>query len=66
MTQTLRLISSMATRSLLADLCQAWQSVRPDIVVDVESVGGVDAARAGCRPARPSTRWCWPPRPSTS
>lgn len=45
MTQTLRLISSMATRSLLADLCQAWQAVRPDIVVDVESVGGVDAAR---------------------
>lgn len=45
MTQTLRFISSMATRSLLADLCQAWQAVRPDIVVDVESVGGVDAAR---------------------
>lgn len=45
MTTTLRLISSMATRQLLADLSQAWQAVQPDITLDVESVGGVDAAR---------------------
>lgn len=45
MTTTLRLISSMATRQLLADLSQAWQAVRPDITLDVESVGGVDAAK---------------------
>lgn len=45
MTTTLRLISSMATRPLLADLSTAWQAVRPDIKLDVESVGGVDAAK---------------------
>ena len=45
MTTTLRLISSMATRQLLADLSSAWQALRPDIVLDVESVGGVDAAK---------------------
>ena len=45
MTTTLRLISSMATRQLLADLSTAWQALRPDIVLDVESVGGVDAAK---------------------
>ena len=45
MTTTLRLISSMATRQLLADLSSAWQALRPDIVLDIESVGGVDAAK---------------------
>jgi molybdate transport system substrate-binding protein len=45
MTTTLRLISSMATRALLADLREAWLVLRPDIALDIESVGGVDAAR---------------------
>jgi molybdate transport system substrate-binding protein len=45
MPTTLRLISSMATRQLLADLGVAWAAVRPDIALHVESVGGVDAAR---------------------
>ncbi|MEN9630902.1 MAG: hypothetical protein RJA10_4130 [Pseudomonadota bacterium] len=45
MTTTLRLISSMATRQLLADLSTAWHTLRPDIALDVESVGGVDAAK---------------------
>jgi len=38
----IRVISSMATRQLLADLVARWQGPSP---VDVESVGGVEAAR---------------------
>lgn len=45
MTTTLRFISSMATRALLADLAEAWHAAHPDSVLAVESVGGVDAAR---------------------
>lgn len=41
---TLRAISSMATRAVLADLVQAWQQQGGQPVA-VESVGGVDAAR---------------------
>ena len=37
-------ISSMATRQVLADLVAAYQQ-QPDVVVTIESVGGVDAAR---------------------
>ena len=41
----LRLISSMATKPLLADLVALYRSHAPDVQIDVESVGGVDAAR---------------------
>lgn len=41
---TIRVISSMATRQLLADLADDWQQ-RAGCVVNVESVGGIDAAR---------------------
>jgi molybdate transport system substrate-binding protein len=40
----LRGISSMATKALLADLCQAYQA-QTGILVRIESVGGVDAAK---------------------
>lgn len=41
----LRLISSMATRALLEELAAQWNR-QPDVTgVEVESVGGVDAAR---------------------
>lgn len=42
---TLRLISSMATKPLLADLVKLYTAHAPDVQVQVESVGGVDAAR---------------------
>ena len=42
---TLTLISSMATKALLADLVVAFSAQRPDIAVAVTSVGGVDAAK---------------------
>jgi len=42
---TLRLISSMATKPLLADLVALYRQQAPDVLVQVESVGGVDAAR---------------------
>ena len=45
MSTTLRLISSMATRALLAELAEAYAVVQPQISLAVESVGGVDAAR---------------------
>lgn len=45
MTTELRLISSMATRPLLADLAAAWQAEQPLVRLAIESVGGVDAAR---------------------
>lgn len=44
MTTPLHIISSMATRQLLADLVAAYAQVSPQ-AVQVESVGGVDAAR---------------------
>lgn len=40
----LRGISSMATKSMLLDLAQAY-AVRSRVLIDIESVGGVDAAK---------------------
>ena len=45
MSTQLRLISSMATKALLADLANAWHARGPGPCVQLESVGGVDAAR---------------------
>jgi molybdate transport system substrate-binding protein len=42
---TLRLISSMATKPLLADLVALYRTHNTDVQVLVESVGGVDAAK---------------------
>ena len=42
---TLRLISSMATKPLLADLVALYQAQAPGVQVQVESVGGIDAAQ---------------------
>jgi molybdate transport system substrate-binding protein len=42
---TMRIISSMATRALLAEMRQAWQAAHPEAAFEVESVGGVDAAK---------------------
>ena len=42
---TLTLISSMATKALLADLVAEFSRQQPDITVAVTSVGGVDAAK---------------------
>lgn len=42
---TLRLISSMATKPLLADLVALYKAQAPGVEVLVESVGGVDAAK---------------------
>ncbi len=44
MTSRITLISSMATKGVLAELAQAFLQ-RSGIVVDIESVGGVDAAK---------------------
>jgi len=44
-TSTLTLISSMATKALLADLVAAYAQRNPDVAVAVTSVGGVDAAK---------------------
>ena len=44
-TTTLRIISSMATKPLLADLVQMFKAHAPQYEVLVESVGGVDAAK---------------------
>lgn len=41
----LRLISSMATKPLLADLVAVYKTHAPDVEVEIESVGGVDAAK---------------------
>lgn len=43
-TPPLKIISSMATRQLLADLAADYARVSPQ-VLDIESVGGVDAAK---------------------
>lgn len=45
MTKQLRLISSMATRPLLAELAEAYRAVQPQVTLAIESVGGVDASR---------------------
>jgi molybdate transport system substrate-binding protein len=45
MSTTLRIISSMATKPLLADLVQLFKAHAPQYEVQVESVGGVDAAK---------------------
>ncbi len=42
---TFRLISSMATKPLLADLVALYQAQTPGVQIQVESVGGVDAAK---------------------
>ena len=42
---TLRLISSMATKPLLADLVALYKAQAPGLQIQVESVGGVDAAK---------------------
>lgn len=42
---TLTLISSMATKALLADLVAAYSAQHPEVSVAVTSVGGVDAAK---------------------
>ncbi len=44
MTREIHVVSSMATRALLAELVDAWHA-RGGAPVRVESVGGVDAAR---------------------
>lgn len=44
-TTTLTLISSMATKALLADLVAQYARLHPDTTVAVTSVGGVDAAK---------------------
>lgn len=44
-TTALTLISSMATKALLADLTALYTQSHPDTTVTVTSVGGVDAAR---------------------
>ena len=45
MSTPLRLISSMATKPLLADLVALYTAQAPSVQVLVESVGGVDAAK---------------------
>lgn len=44
MTSSIKLISSMATRQLLADLVARYRA-ETGVAVEVESVGGVDAAK---------------------
>ena len=45
MSTQIRIISSMATKSLLADLATMFESHAPQYRVHIESVGGVDAAK---------------------
>lgn len=45
MASPIRIISSMATKQLLADLIALYRQVHPDTVIELESVGGVDAAK---------------------
>jgi molybdate transport system substrate-binding protein len=45
MSTPIRIISSMATKSLLADLATLFESQAPQYRVQIESVGGVDAAQ---------------------
>jgi molybdate transport system substrate-binding protein len=41
----IRIISSMATKALLADLARLFEAQSPECAVQIESVGGVDAAK---------------------
>jgi len=45
MNTPLRLISSMATQALLADLARLYEAQSPHYTIHIESVGGVDAAQ---------------------
>ena len=45
MASPIRIISSMATKQVLADLIALYQQAQPDTVIELESVGGVDAAK---------------------
>lgn len=45
MTTPIRIISSMATKPLLADLARLFEAQSPGFAVQIESVGGVDAAQ---------------------
>jgi molybdate transport system substrate-binding protein len=44
-TPPLRIISSMATQQLLAELIRLYQTQAPGQAIELESVGGVDAAK---------------------
>jgi molybdate transport system substrate-binding protein len=41
----IRIISSMATKALLTDLARLFEAQSPEFSVQIESVGGVDAAK---------------------
>lgn len=43
--QSLKIISSMATKKLLGELIQMYQQQHADVSIQLESVGGVDAAK---------------------
>jgi len=45
MTAPIRIISSMATKALLADLARLYEAQSPEYAIQIESVGGVDAAQ---------------------
>lgn len=45
MASPIRIISSMATKQVLAELIALYQQVRPRTVIELESVGGVDAVK---------------------
>ena len=45
MASPIRIISSMATKQVLADLIALYRQAQPDTVIELESVGGVDAAK---------------------
>lgn len=45
MAPPIRIISSMATKQVLADLIALYQQAQPDVAIELESVGGVDAAK---------------------
>ena len=45
MASPIRIISSMATKQVLADLIALYRQAQPDAVIKLESVGGVDAAK---------------------
>jgi len=45
MVSPIRIISSMATRQVLTDLIALYQTAQPDTAIELESVGGVDAAK---------------------
>lgn len=45
MAPPIRIISSMATKQVLADLIALYRQAQPDAAIELESVGGVDAAK---------------------